>query len=545
MIMETLLTAETTKKFTDAGYWGSDTIYALLDDAARAKPGKTAVIDRDVRLTFAEVKQRADRLAAALYGLGIRPGDVVAVQLPNSKEIIDCYFAIAKLGAVIMPIHLPFRKHELDFMLQFTGAKLLIVPDVFGGFDFRVMVKELRRGNPALSELPAVVVGDPAEDMHSWQDLMTTPHEQRHATAVDGIAVDANDVFGLLFSSGTTAAPKGVMHSHNTLMFDAKTAAELFGVLPDDVVLILSPLTHGVGFTMGLFCAFSQGATVVCVDKFSGAEVLRLVEEERVTYAAAVPTMLIDILAAYDEHPRDVSTLRTIPTAGAPIPSETVRKVKAKLGARVTAAYGMTEDMVLTTTRLDDPPDVLAETVGSALPGCSVRVVGGDLNDVAPGEVGELLHYGPNLCLGYYDNPELNRQTFLADGYCRSGDLGALREDGNVVIVGRLKDMYIRGGKNVYPAEVEGVLYRHPRVEKVAIVGLPHDRLGEIGCAFVSTTDGQELAIDEITSFLDECGVAKFMWPERVQTISSFPMTPTGKILKRELKDTATGEPEG
>src|SRR5690606_26154313 len=143
-------------------------------------------------------------------------------------------------------IHLPFRKHELDFMLQFTGAKLLIVPDVFGGFDFRVMVKELRRGNPALSELPAVVVGDPAEDMHSWQDLMTTPHEQRHATAVDGIAVDANDVFGLLFSSGTTAAPKGVMHSHNTLMFDAKTAAELFGVLPDDVVLILSPLTHGV-----------------------------------------------------------------------------------------------------------------------------------------------------------------------------------------------------------------------------------------------------------------------------------------------------------
>lgn len=543
--MRTLLTPETTKRFTDAGYWGTDTIYALLDGAARANPDKTAVIDRDVRLTFAEVKRRVDRLAAALYGLGIRPGDVVAVQLPNWKELIECYFAIARLGAVIMPVHLPFRKHELDFMLRFTGAKLVVVPDVFGGFDFRVMVDEVRRGNPALSELAAVVVGDPAEDMRSWEELMTTPHERRHGTAVDGITVNANDVFGLMFSSGTTATPKGVMHSHNTLMFDARTAAELFGVRSDDIVLILSPLTHGVGFTMALFCAFAQGATVVCVDKFSGAEVLRLLEEERVTYAAAVPTMLIDILAAYDEHPRDVSTLRTIPTAGAPIPTETVRMVKAKLGARVTAAYGMTEDMVLTTTRLDDPPDVLAETVGRPLPGCAVRVVDGDLNDVAPGEIGELLHYGPNLCLGYYDNPEQNRETFLADGYCRSGDLGVLREDGNAVIVGRLKDMYIRGGKNVYPAEVEEVLYQHPRVEKVAIVGVPHDRLGEIGCAFVSTTDGEALTVDEVTTFLEERGVAKFMWPERVETISSFPMTPTGKILKRELREMANVEPVG
>ena len=526
------------------GFWPDRTFDEYLTEAVRRSPDKVALVgDRadgaaGRRISFRELEDLVGRAAAALQGLGVVPGDVVSVQLPNWWEFVVASLACGRIGAVVNPLMPIFRERELSYMLGFAETKVLVVPRVFRGFDHEAMGNNLKAELPTLKHV--IVVGGEGDNAFDRCLLGGSARVEAAATAAESaMRPDATCV--LMFTSGTTGSPKGVMHTTNTLVACDNAIAGRFGLVSDDVLLACSPLGHMTGYAAVMMIGIRLGATVVLQDVWEVQRGVALMAAEGVTYTAASTPFLTDICNAVAGGAPRPSQLRSFLCGGAPIPPVLIERAAKELDLKVCSLWGMTESLASTLTEPSRAADKSSRTDGRPLEGVQVKVVDGEGRSLPTGETGRLMVRGSQMFMGYYKRPDIH--TFDDEGWFDTGDLAYLDDEGYIRINGRTKDVLIRGGENVPVFEIESLLYKHPAVAMAAIVGYPDERLGERACAFVVLKPGATLDLAAVQAYMEESKVAKQYWPERVEVVSALPATPTGKIQKFKLREIAVAGP--
>jgi acyl-CoA synthetase (AMP-forming)/AMP-acid ligase II len=542
MAFETRLTPAMSARWRGAGLWSDETFATVLAQRVRATPDREALTDGTRRMSYRELADGIDRMAARLRALGIGAGDVVTIQLPNWIEFALVFFALERLAAVAVTVSVDFRSRELEYIMRFSDSRMFVCCGRFRDFDHAAMAAELKPRLPALAAI-GVVRGEPRGDMTSLDDVVVA----RGAPAGFVPApMDADTVMRMAFTSGTTGNPKGVMHSHNTTLAAARILNGDIGLAADDVMMVWLPLGLNWGY-LTLVQAVVAGAKAVLLDRFAPVAALELIERERVTYIPTAPASLTAILQQPELDRRDLSSLRIVVSGGASAPVETIRAWRRVARGALLELLGMLETGYQAYTRPGDDPEAVAGSVGVPASHMGLRLVDAQGREVAPGEEGDICCDGPSVHLGYHNNPAANAEAFLPDGWFRSGDLGVIGPDGRLRIVGRLKEMINRGGKKFFPREIEEILYTHPQVLYAAIVGIPDARLGERNCLCLVPRPGAVPALEDFVAFLGD-SVATYKLPERLELFTQFPFTPTGKIqrhmLVREVMARISGAPD-
>ena len=500
---------------------------------AREDPRRPFVAFGDRRCTYAQVDAQSSALAAALHELGIEAGDRMALTLPNWPEFIVAAFAAAKLGAVIVPLNPRFTTPELQYMLRHSETAVVVTAENWEGVDY------LARYEGFLSTLPDLqyVVSVGEEDLwyddriHQFEDLVSSGEGRpfpRHQGSAD-------ELFAILYTSGTMGKPKGVALTHGNVLVTAAGTADALGLGRDDVVIGVNSLFNVFGLGTGVLGTLMAGASVVLQDHDGAAEALDLVEGEKVTVYHGVPTNFVLALKQLEAGGHDVSTLRTGIVAGAPASEELVARIRRELVPDLRIGYGMTETSeIISLTRSDDAPGNKVATVGRPLAGVELRIHDVDGSVLPEESVGEIAVRGPCVMQGYYRQPGETSLAFTQDRFFLTGDLGMVDEEGYLHVIGRRKEMIIRGGFNVYPREVEDRLHAHPAVLDVAVVGLPDEILGEVSCACIVPVEGAIVTGEEIKDFCREV-LADYKVPDLVRFLDGFPMTGSGKVRRVEL----------
>jgi fatty-acyl-CoA synthase len=514
-----------------------ETIGGNLDRTVARVPANEALVDlaSGRRWTYAELATDVDRLARGLLAMGIAPRDRVGIWAPNCPEWVLVQYATAKVGAILVNVNPAYRTHELSYVLKQSGVGVLVTAESFKTSDYVAMVAEVRSDCPDLREV--VVIGTP-----SWDALVSG------ADAVGDDALRArsaelsfDDPINIQYTSGTTGFPKGATLSHHNILNNGYFVAEMCGFTEDDVVVLPVPFYHCFGMVMGNLGSTSHGSTIVIPSAgFDPAATLRAVQETGATVLYGVPTMFIAELSLPDFASYDLSTLRTGIMAGSPCPVEVMKRVVGEMHmSEVTIAYGMTETSpVSTQTRRDDDLERRVSTVGTVHPHVEVKVVDPESGVTVPrGDTGELCTRGYSVMLGYWDEPEKTADVLDATHWMHTGDLATMDADGYVNIVGRIKDLVIRGGENVYPREIEEFLYSHPDLADVQVIGVPDERYGEELCAWIRVRDGAEPLDAAAVRAYCEGKLAHYKVPRYVQVVDEFPMTVTGKIRKVEMRE--------
>ncbi len=529
MGFRTRLTPEMIEEYTRAGYWREETFYDILAARAAAHPDRTALVDSKATVTYGELKDRVDRTAAALAAHGIGRGDVVTIQLPNWVEFAYVFFSLELIGAVANKISPDFRARELDFILRFSESVAYVCPESFKGFDYPAMVRGLM---PDIETLRRVVIADgTGEDTDDTVFLKTALEKTPPLPAEERVRMDANAVYRMAFTSGTTGNPKCVLHSFNTTLPGPRFLTRDMAATEDDVFLIYLPIGLNWGYLV-LIQAIMLGAKAVLMDRFSGRAALEAIEREKVTFIPTAPASIIAMLNDPELERFDVSSLRVVITGGAACPHETLKEFQRRMSGRIIELYGMLEDAYHTYTRFSDDPETVNGTIGRCVDGMGLRLLDEAGNDVPHGAEGEIAVIGPTVHLGYHNNDKANAELFTADGWFRTGDLGKFADEaGNVRIVGRSKEIINRGGKKFFPREVEEILYTHPKVVHAAIVGVKDARLGERNCLCLIPKPGADVSLEEFVDFL-KGEVATYKLPERLEIFEELPFTPTGKLQR-------------
>ena len=491
------------------------TIPELLSQRVAAHPGDAAVVDGGVTTTWAELAAAASAFGASLIDRGVEPGDRVAIWAPNGLRWIVAVLGIWEAGAAVVPINTRFRGGEAADVLRRSGARVVVTVTDFLGVDHAAMLRgEDLPGLVVLTEHDEVVPSDEAiEDV------------ARRATAVS-----TDDMSDILYTSGTTGRPKGVVQTHGRTLCVARDWVAMTGLHHGDRYLMVNPYFHMFGLKAGILASIAAGATMYPEATFDTERTLRRIGEERITVLPGAPTIYQSLLDTPDRDRYDLQSLRVAVTGAADIPVSLVHRVREELPFEVVVTgYGLTEAGTATATSPDDDAATVATTVGRARPGFELRLDGdGD-------GVGEILLRGPSVMAGYLDDPDATAEV-LVDGWLRTGDLGTLDPAGNLRIVGRSKDMFIVGGFNVYPAEVENLLLGHPDVAQAAVVGMADHRLGEVGAAFVVPRAGATLEEGSLIAWARE-HMANYKAPRRVIVIDELPLNATGKVAKDRLRD--------
>ncbi|MBW1931099.1 MAG: AMP-binding protein [Deltaproteobacteria bacterium] len=535
-IGDTNITQEIIDKYTSQGYWTGETLADYLDRAVKYYPDKTAVVDKKERVTYRELDVIATRVALGFLEYGIKKGDVVSVQLPNWNEFVYTHLALSKIGAVTNPIIPYYRQKELRYILGLAESVALVIPSEFRRFDYTSMIPDISPEVPSLKHV--FVVGDSVpQGAISFKELTEKRWEEKYTDDyIKKLRPEGTDVDLILFSSGTEAEPKGVLHTHNSQIYVNKTVTRILGLSSVDVVLVPSPVSHGTGLQWGVRQAIMLGAKFVLQETWNAKEACRLIEEEKCSYVFAATPFVDDLIKFEEVSEYDLGSLRIFACAGAPIPRELGRQAETKLGCKLVPSYGATEHFVSTCCYPSDPPEKIYGSDGCAIPGVEVAIFDDNGRQLPVGETGELAVRGPSVAGGYYKRPELTKKTFTEEGWQFTGDLAVMDEDGYIRIVGRKKDVIIRGGFNISPTEIEDLLYTHPKIRSVAIVGMPDDRLGERSCAYIIPEDGETVTLEEVVSFLREKKIATQKLPERVEIVKELPMTASGKVQKYILR---------
>ncbi len=483
------------------------------------------------RWTYRELNDAVDRVASALVRMGVAKGDRVGIWSPNCAEWVLVQYATARIGAVLVNINPAYRSHELHYVLNQSSVRLLVSAASFKTSDYAAMIAEVRGDCAALTDV--VLLGSDAWDAIASSDV------DADAITARGATLGFDDPINIQYTSGTTGFPKGATLSHHNILNNGFFVGHLLGYTDEDRVCVPVPFYHCFGMVMGNLGATSNGATIVIpAPAFDPAATLRAVEDERCTSLYGVPTMFIAELALADFASYDLSSLRTGIMAGSPCPIEVMKRVVAEMNmAEVTIMYGMTETSpVSTMTRREDELDRRVSTVGTVMPHVEVQIVDPETGlTVATGTPGELCTRGYSVMLGYWDAPEQTAAAIDAAGWMHSGDLATMDDDGYVAIVGRIKDMVIRGGENIYPREIEEFLYGHPSIADVQVIGVPDERYGEELMAWVKLEPGTVLTIDELRAFCHG-KLAHNKIPRYLHITDEFPMTVTGKIRKVEMR---------
>ncbi|MFO1218678.1 MAG: AMP-binding protein [Burkholderiaceae bacterium] len=524
-----------------SGLWQDRTIDEFLAEAVQRVPDKTALVayraDRSQprRFSYREFAELVDRAAAGLEALGVGRGDIVAIQMPNWWEFAVAAIATNRMGAVVNPLMPIFRERELSFMLGFAEAKVLIVPKLFRGFDHAAMGRGLRAQCPKLAHV--VVVDEDGPDGFDARLLAGRARIGCAANAADA-ALQPDDLAVLMFTSGTTGSPKGVMHSSNTLIACNNSLAGRFGLGENDVLFGCSPLGHMTGYAAVLMLGLRMGATVVLQDIWEPRRGVQIMADEGATYTAASTPFLSDICETVAAGAPRPQRLRSFLCGGAPIPPVLIERAARELDLKVCSLWGMTESLSSTLTEPSRAADKSSKTDGRPLEGVGIRIVDDAGQPLPAGQTGRLLVRGAQMFMGYYKRPDI--RTFDADGWFDTGDLAYADDEGYIRINGRTKDVLIRGGENVPVAEIEALIYKHPAVLDAALVGYPDERLGERGCVFVTLRAGAELDLASLQAYMAQCKVAKQYWPERIEVLDALPRTPSGKIQKFKLRELAS-----
>ncbi|HXF76170.1 MAG TPA: AMP-binding protein [Methylomirabilota bacterium] len=523
-------------RYRAKGYWEDRPLRDAFDQAFKRFAARVAIIDRNRLVTYAELEERSTRLALNLLDEGLKPLDRVVVQLPNVAEFAYLYFALQKIGSIpimALPTH---RYREMHQLAALSGASACVTPDRSKDFDYREMVGRIRQANPSVRL--GIILGEAPPGFLSLGELIERP-SRRSVADLDRIQIDPEDPAVFQLSGGTTGIPKLIPRTHNDYLYNSKLASAVTGVGPDEVFLDVLPLAHNLPLACpGLQGYLLHGGKFVLSNSTRSEDVCSLIAKHRVTHMAVVPALLIRLINDPAIKNFDLSSLRVIQSGGQRLQPEARRRTKELIpNVTVQENFGMAEGLLMF-VRLDDPEEVRMETVGRPLsPDDEVRLVDDDDNEVAPGEVGELLARGPYTLRGYYGAPEYNARAFTSDGFYRSGDLMRLHPSGNYVVEGRKKDLINRGGEKISAEEIENLILAHPAVQNVACVPMPDPVLGERMCAFVILRPGRTLSLAELVAFLLEQEIAKHKLPERLEVVEEFPLSPFGKVSKKDLAD--------
>ncbi len=518
-----------------------ETIGANLERTVAAHPDREAlvVVHQDVRLTYAQFDAEVDRVARALMAAGLQVGDRMGVWAPNRVEWVLVQYASAKAGVILVNVNPAYRASELGYVLQQSGCRMLVAAREFKGADYVAMVDEVRADCPGLERTVFL-------DGAGWDELLDGAAEVTgEALRERAGALQFDDPINLQYTSGTTGFPKGATLSHHNILNNGYFVGEGCRYTHEDRVCIPVPFYHCFGMVMGnLGCTTHGACMVVPADAFDPAATLRAVQDERCTSLYGVPTMFLAELNELDHRPYELGSLRTGIMAGSPCPVEVMRKVVDSMHMpEVTICYGMTETSpVSTQTGADDELERRVATVGRVHPHVEVKVVDPETGHVVPrGEPGELCTRAYSVMLGYWEEPDKTAEAIDGAGWMHTGDLAAMDEEGYLKIVGRSKDLVIRGGENVYPREVEEFLYGHPEVADVQVVGVPDERYGEELAAFVVAREGAE---PDPEALREHCRgrIAHYKVPRYVLLVEDLPMTVTGKVQKFKLREQAIAE---
>jgi acyl-CoA synthetase (AMP-forming)/AMP-acid ligase II len=500
-----------------SGAWDDVTLPARVAEHATSQPDARAVVAEDgTALTAEELWDRATRVAGFLAAEGIGAGDVVSVQLPNCLDTAVVALGVLAAGAVVNPLLPNYRARELAHVFTTAQPRAVFTPSVYRDFDHEQLIATTAA---ATGCAPVHVVCDPAPragvslaEVLARDDRAPRPPDR-----------DAAAVSELIFTSGTEATPKAIMHTEQTTNFSVRVAASDLGITDDDVVWMPSPLGHSTGFNYGLRFALYHGLRLVLQDRWDAAVALDVVRRERCSYTLAATTFLRELVMESTRRDERVDSLRCFGCGGAPVPPQLVEEGEAR-GVQVLRLYGSTEVLVATWNRPGGPRDARVDTDGRAMSGVEV-----ELRD------GEIFTRGPNTCVGFFDDPERTAATFDEDGWVRSGDLATLADDGYLTVVGRKKELIIRGGMNITPRELEDLVGAFAEVRAVAVVGTPDTRLGEIVCACVVLQPGATLDLETVVERLRAAGVATYKLPQRLEVLTGLPTTASGKIQKHEI----------
>ena len=518
------------------GIWPGRVITDYFDGWATERPETTAVIAASdetgvtTRLSWRELSRAVAAIAGGLRACGVGKGDVVSFQLPNGWQFAAVHLACVRIGAVSNPLMPIFRHKELSFMVAHAEAKVFIAPTRFRGFDHGALALRLQAEIPTLRHV--LLLGGEGERSFESQLLA---HGGTDPADMAGSALAPDDIVQLLYTSGTTGEPKGALHTSNTLIGTTLVFMERMQIGAGDVVFMPSPLAHQIGFEYGLLTAILAGAPLLLLDVWNPERAVQLMEQHGATYMFAATPFLADLASFPGIESRALDGFRLFVASGAPIPPVLVRAAQEKLNAVIVSGWGMTECGILTTTHLSGHK--VHESDGVALPGEEVRIVDAEGKEALREQEGTLKVRGAGLFVGYLKRPQL--YDVDAEGWFDTGDVARRDLEGYIRICGRKKDIIIRGGENIPVVQVESTLYKMPQVAEVAIVAMPDARLGERACAFAVLRPGARLSMKEMRSFLEEQGVAKQFWPERLEVLEQMPRTPTGKIQKFVLRELA------
>jgi acyl-CoA synthetase (AMP-forming)/AMP-acid ligase II len=542
VITETTVDADRAQGYRRARFWPDETLDQHFAQGVSRRPEAIAVVDDVGRMTFGEVSDRVERLAGSLRDLGVGRGDVVSVQLPNWSEFVIAHLALERLEAVTNPMLTQYRSQDLGKMLDKLGSVAAIVPSTARGHDHLAMWLEMRESHDSLRNL--IVARDPeaaaAADaqVHDFDELV------KRGTPVpfEPGPRDCDAVNLVIFTSGTVAS-KGVMHSQNTTLYGIQCYAQELELDDASVVWMPSPISHGTGLQWGVRTAMYLGAKLVLQDRWSAEDAVNLIAQEGCTVTMSATPFVHDLRLVAKGRQEDLRSMEYFVCAGAPIPREVMHGVREELGMTILRAYGMSEHFVSTICRPDDPEDKRIISDGRPFLGTEVAVYDEERAQQLPAGIeGELAVRGPGVALGYLRDPERTRETWTDDGWQFTDDLAEIDADGYVRIVGRKKDLIIRGGLNIAPAEIEALLLEHPSVHEVAIIGVSDARLGERICAVVVTI-GEPPELEELKDFLLAGGVSKIKLPEMLVVREQLPKTPSGKVKKDILRNSVN--PDG
>jgi len=510
------------------GLWAGHTLAHYVERNARRQPGEIGVADESRELTFAELRDMAWSLAGSLAGAGLDDESVVAVQLPNVVEAVVTYYALCRLGCVIVPRMMIYRRSEVSDAIDRTGAECFITVDEHRGFDHAAMALELSESCPSLERV--VVLGEAPGGAMSLDDLISG------GDPFDGPLPHPDDDQIIIFTSGTTALPKGALHSFNSHAATARVLNRHIELVPGDRCFMPSPVMHNTGLNAGVISPCLGGFGTVLQDAWDAHRALELVSRYGCTHtmgATPFATMMADASESGDY---DIGPFRVFGCGGAPIPAAVVHRAEDALGCKMLSIFGQSEFGVETMVKLTDPVERVASSDGCAVPCNDVRILDDDGHEMERGQEGEICSWGPMVMLDYWQDPERTAEVFAPSGHFRSGDLGRMDADGYVRVTGRKKELVNRGGVKIAPREIEDILVEHPQVADAAVIGMPDERLGERVCAFVVAVPGPAPTFESVVEHVRAQGVAVQKLPERLELIDELPRTATGKVEKFRLR---------
>lgn len=528
---------EDADRYNKLRWWLGLTWGDLLDKASDVYPQKEALVDDTSRYTYGELREKVDRLAVSLMGLGIAQGDFVLVQLPNWNEFVFSYFALQKIGAIVVLLISRHGKAEISYLCQLTKPKAWIVPAKYGNIDYKPLIADISREHTYVEQV--ILVRDKEQKGYSNLEELIMKGDLNESTlrTIEKRRPDPMTMATITPTGGTTGLPKAVPRTHNDFIANVEYHSKAWEITSEDTILTIAPVSHGQGILCGVGASFLNFAKYVLIDSTKPEDILRVVEKEKITAIPTVPAILQRIVNFENLGRYDMSSLKKVYSGGAPSTPDLVKNVYGKLKCKFVNAFGSAEGSGAM-TRLDDEFETICNTVGKKdCPYNEFKVINQYGEKMPPGIEGELVTKGPTIFTGYFKSEEENKKIFTEDGFFKTGDLAKIDEKGIITITGRIKETILRGGETISAVEIERLISSHPDVMDVAVIGMPDKTLGERVCAYVVARTSAKLGFEDVIAFLKSKGASVMQLPERIEFVDTIPLTKIGKADKKMLKE--------